>query len=337
MISKVYEKIKEILRNNYVYVILFFVLYVGLMFPVPYYVEAPGGIIDITDKVEVENQPDTEGSYNMAYVTEYEGTVFTMLLSYILPDWDLVKIESEDVNENEEATYTRNHLMLEEANQTAVMYAYQKAEKEVTITSEAMYVSYLDPEVDWELKVGDILRKADGKEIESKEQFTELIEEKEVGDSISLEVERDGKEEEVSVKVREVDGEKLLGVVISYLREIETDPEVTFHFSEKESGPSAGFMTALTIYQALIDEDLTNGLKIVGTGTIDQEGNVGSIGGVKYKLMGAVRAKADVFFVPAGENYEEAKKIKEDKGYDIELVKVETFDDALSYLEKQKD
>ena len=73
--------------------------------------------------------------------------------------------------------------------------------------------------------------------------------------------------------------------------------EIKMDFSKSEGGPSGGFMMSLAIYSKLV-EDLTDGRKIVGTGTIDSNGNVGEIGGVKYKIMGAVKNKADVFFVP---------------------------------------
>ena len=92
-------------------------------------------------------------------------------------------------------------------------------------------------------------------------------------------------------------------------------------------------MTSLAIYDALIDEDLTNGLTISGTGTIDIDGNVGSIGGVKYKLKGAINNKADIFFVPNGENYDEAIKIAEEKKYDIKIIGVSTLKEAITYLE----
>ena len=92
-------------------------------------------------------------------------------------------------------------------------------------------------------------------------------------------------------------------------------------------------MMTLALYQAISGEDLTHGLKIVGTGTIDENGTVGSIGGVEYKLQGAVKDKADLFFVPAGENYEEAKKVKKEHNYDIKLVKVSSIDQAITYLE----
>ena len=58
--------------------------------------------------------------------------------------------------------------------------------------------------------------------------------------------------------------------------------------------------TALLIYDYLTEEDITKGRTIVGTGTIDENGNVGSIGGVKYKLKGAVKNKAEIFLVPNG-------------------------------------
>ena len=50
-------------------------------------------------------------------------------------------------------------------------------------------------------------------------------------------------------------------------------------------------MTALAIYNYLTEEDITHGKTIVGTGTIDINGNVGLIGGVKYKLKVLLKIK----------------------------------------------
>ena len=52
-------------------------------------------------------------------------------------------------------------------------------------------------------------------------------------------------------------------------------------------------MMSLAIYNALTNNDLTKGRLIVGTGTIDENGKVGEIDGVKYKLKSAVNKKAD--------------------------------------------
>lgn len=89
---------------------------------------------------------------------------------------------------------------------------------------------------------------------------------------------------------------------------------------------------ALSIYGNLTNQDLTNGKTIVGTGTIDIDGNVGSIGGVKYKLIGAVKNKADIFIVPNGENYDEAIKIKKEKNYKIKIIGVSTLKEAINEL-----
>ena len=92
-------------------------------------------------------------------------------------------------------------------------------------------------------------------------------------------------------------------------------------------------MLSLAIYNSLVEEDITGGKKIVGTGTIDADGNVGAIGGVKYKIAAAVKAKADLFLVPS-DNYEEAKEVVEKHNYKIKLISVSTFDEAIDKLSK---
>ena len=89
---------------------------------------------------------------------------------------------------------------------------------------------------------------------------------------------------------------------------------------------------ALMIYNAVTEQDLTHGKKIVGTGTIALDGTVGAIGGVKYKVMGAASEKADIFLVPA-DNYEEALDVIEEKGYNMDVVSVSNLKDAINYLE----
>lgn len=66
------------------------------------------------------------------------------------------------------------------------------------------------------------------------------------------------------------------------------------------------------------------------------EGNVGEIGSVEYKLAGAVKGKADIFICPI-ENLEAARKYAKEKNYDIMIVGVSTFDEALQTLETLKE
>ena len=89
---------------------------------------------------------------------------------------------------------------------------------------------------------------------------------------------------------------------------------------------------SLILYNALTNQDLTHGKTIVGTGTIDKDGKVGAIGGVKYKIMGAYKNKADIFLVPE-DNYAEAMEVNEEKGYNLTIVSVSTLKDAVLFLE----
>ena len=100
---------------------------------------------------------------------------------------------------------------------------------------------------------------------------------------------------------------------------------------DSEAGSSGGLMLSLEIYDKLTSKDLSHGKKVMGTGTIDEDGNVGAIGGVKYKMLGAQKDGADIFFVPK-ENYDEAKKVYKKNNLSFELVMVETFDEAINYL-----
>lgn len=90
-------------------------------------------------------------------------------------------------------------------------------------------------------------------------------------------------------------------------------------------------MLSLAIYEEITGIDLLKGRNIAGTGTIDMNGNVGPIDGVKYKIMGAYNNKMDIVLVTK-KNYKEAKKVIEDNNYNIKLYQVDTLNDAINYL-----
>lgn len=93
-------------------------------------------------------------------------------------------------------------------------------------------------------------------------------------------------------------------------------------------GPSAGLMFALGIYDKLTPGSLTGGKFVAGTGTIDDNGKVGPIGGIEMKTVGARDKGAQYFLTPA-ENCAAAAK---DTPSGLTLVKVRTMDDALAAL-----
>ena len=335
MLNKVYLRIKKFMKDYYKTIIFLIICYFVFTFPLPYYIYAGGGTININDRVIVDGSSDSSGSLNFAYVRELEGNVASFILGNIIPGYDIEKQEDVELNEDEtsEDIMFRNRIYLENANQTAIMLAYQKAGKEVSISSEHFYVIYVEEKEENGLRVGDELLKVNGKDIENIEDYTNEIQNHEVGDKIKVTVMRDDKETEVVATVKEGKDYKITGVSVSTIYDFKTDPKIELNFKDSEGGPSGGLMLTLAIYDKLTNEDLTNGLKIVGTGSISSDGTVGEIGGVKYKLNGAVKADADLFLVPIGDNYKEALKEKEKHDYDIEIKAIETFDEAVEYLE----
>lgn len=333
MFNKLYDKIKENFLKKYRFILFLIFIMVLFLVRFPYTIDAPGGYINVTERIELDGAYESEGSFNMAYVSEVGATIPTLIYAWINPSWDISK--NEDIlleNETIDDLLFRNKLALKEANNNAIMVAYSKAGYKYDVVDQKFYVAYLDKDADTDLKVGDSIIEVDGKVVTSKDEIAKIIKNKNVGDSIDFKVLRSGKQLDKTATIKNIDGSKVVGIVIYEMVELETHPKINIKSSSSESGPSGGLMTSLAIYNALVEEDITNGNKIVGTGTIDFEGNVGSIGGVKYKLLGAVRNKAKIFIVPAGENYLEAMELKEKNNYDIKIIGVSTFDEALAFL-----
>ena len=334
--KNLFNNIKKILKEYYKVIIVYILILAFFLIEFPYYISAPGGLIDTDDKIETTEDFKMSGSLNMAYVSEIHATAPTLIISLFNDDWDVQK-EEEVKNDNEtiEEKNYRNKMLLEEANDTALLVAYKHSDIDYKITNNKVYITYVDELAKTDLKIGDRILKVDNQEIVDKNGLFSYIASKNIGDKITMQVEDiDGNKKTRKATLINVLDEPKVGAVVTETFDVESDEEVYFNCKDSESGSSGGLMLTLTLYSHLNEIDLTNGKTIVGTGTIDINGNVGEISGIKYKLIGAVNKKADVFLVPAGDNYEEAKKVKEEKGYDIDLVPVETFEEALKYLEK---
>lgn len=301
--------------------------------PLPYYVRLGGGAIPLNNKIEI-NKEGKNGYFGALYVRETKAVVATYLISYISPNFGREKIKDVTVEEEDVSSYDyREKLYFTSSLDAATKVAYEKAGKEVKIAESKYIIIYVDKNTKSSLKVGDEILLINGEKISSYDAITKSIAAFADKGSIKITVMRDGKKVLVSSKYIDVNGEKKLGIVISNEIKYKTKPKVNFKFKGKEAGPSGGLMMTLAIYDKLIPEDITHGKKVVGTGTIDTTGKVGEIGGIKDKLRAAKSVKADIVFVPK-DNYDEARKFYDKENYKFKLVSVETFDDAISFLEK---
>jgi len=332
MFTKIYEKAKEFIVENYKFLLVIFIIFLVFKIELPYVIYKPGGSINLNDRVEVEGGYNSNGSLEMAYVSLVKGSLPFLGLAKIIPDWDIVPKSDVTINDESIAeTIKKDKIYLEEAIDNATIAAFNFANKEVKIDKTINNVIYIVDDAETSIKEYDEIISIEGISISSLEQLKEVVATKNEGDIVSLKVNRKNKEKAVTAKVYNTDDGLKIGVSIVNTYELVTNPDVKIKTKSSESGPSGGLMTSLSIYNALVEEDITKGRKIVGTGTINKEGLVGEIGGIKYKVMGAEKNNADIFLCPK-ENYEEAVKVAKDKNYNIKIVKVETLEDAVTYL-----
>ena len=127
MLNKLYEKIKNFIIKNKIFIIIMISTILISTIEFPYYIESPGGIIDISDKIDISTNYKNTGSLNLAYVTEYKATIPTLIAAKFNKDWVINKSDTSDNNNTDENMYLRNHIMLDEANFNATKVALDKA------------------------------------------------------------------------------------------------------------------------------------------------------------------------------------------------------------------
>ncbi len=319
---------KKFLKENLRFIIFMIILITVVNIELPYYIEAPGGTINLTKRID-ENYKKENGSLNMLYVTEYKGNIVTVLLSKIIKSWDLFEISNQQVsNEDAHDIYVRNKVMLDNSINNATYVAYNYAGKNLTIKEIQNIV--IATTKDNGLKIGDIILSIDNYDVENNKTIKEYLSSLDPGDKVNLKIKRNDKEETISITI---DEDKVIGIMLITNYIYETPDDLNINFRSGEGGSSGGLVLALGIYSEITGTDILKGRNIAGTGTIDIDGTVGEIDGIKYKIAGAVRNKMDVVLV-SPYNYEEAKQVVKENNYNIEIVCVKTFEEAINYLTK---
>ncbi|HJR86367.1 MAG TPA: PDZ domain-containing protein [Acidimicrobiia bacterium] len=302
----------------------------------PYYAFSPGPVGDALDAVsasEVEVYLANE-ELLMLTVSSQEVNPIEAFLAGIDPTVDLVAREAvRRPDETDEEFVTRNQASMDLSKETAITLALRRLGYEVETISEGVLIADVDetaPAVDV-LRPDDVITAVDGVTVSFPEDIGAALGDNEPGDVITLELTRaeESLTTEVELIAREDDpGAPLIGISVAAL-----DPRFEFPFpididAGLIGGPSAGMMYTLAVMELLGPESLSSGHVIAGTGTIDVDGNVGGIGGVRQKVVAAEAAGAEVMLVPAS-NYDEALTAPRDG---IELIPVATLDEVLDAL-----
>ena len=192
-----------------------------------------------------------------------------------------------------------------------------------------------DSPVKDKLQRGDLLNSINGIEISSATEFIATLRRYQIGDVISIGVERDfdGERKNIEVQTKliehvEYEGEPMVGFLATTVNERFDFPFEVDIKTGNVGGPSAGLMMALNVYNNLIPKDITNSLVIAGTGTIEIDGSVGPVGGIKQKVIAAKRAGAELILVPTA-NFEEALPMATES---TDIVAIDSFEEALKVI-----
>jgi PDZ domain-containing protein len=182
------------------------------------------------------------------------------------------------------------------------------------------------------IRADDVIVQAAGVPVADVTQLRALIAENGVQQAITIMVEREGTDRQVSVIPRMSDGPSpvpAIGVLVSGRYNFSTPIEIQL---ENVGGPSAGLIFALGVVEKLTPEELVPPAVIAGTGTITASGQVGGVGGVRHKVFGAAEAGARLFLIPR-DNCDQVRGVNI-SGMDI--VPVMTLEEAVDALARSR-
>ncbi len=308
----------------------------AMTIPAPYVIESPGpaintiGQLDGKDIITVsghESFPTTSGTLDLTTVHMTGGLPDSQisfgeaLVSWLTPSHTVYPAEliyapgtsQEAVNNENSAAMTGSQDNATAAALTALGIKYQSNLAVATVIGDGASAGILKPD--------DVLLTIDGRAIKDLQVIQDALAEGK-GAAVELAVRRDGADMTVSVVPKMgPEGKYLLGVA---LQNVFNFPfEVNFAL-DNIGGPSAGMMFALGIMDKLTPGDLTGGKPFAGTGTIDPDGNVGAIGGIAQKMVGAQKAGAKYFLAPGANCQDVIGHIPNG----LEVIKVNTLKEA---------
>lgn len=298
--------------------VLSVLILVGLLGFLPttdYVVESPGPVLNVNGKLEGKdiisvkntNIPTTPLAMTTVSVQgcDDKGITYWQLIKSELTSSDAV-VERDNVcpkNISEKTVSQVSAAQMTGSQDSAVVAAWQltKPDTKFTLTVEQAVTDSAKQAFNKGDKLVSIVD-ADSKSVQitSYKQLREVLEKLTPGKPIKITIERGSATQEVSVVGAKPEDSSRKGAMLGITLNVNPPAghEVTYAV-ERIGGPSAGMIFALDIAQRLEGKNYAGTTPVAGTGTIDLSGNVGPIGGIKQKMLGAKHEGYKVFLAPA--------------------------------------
>jgi PDZ domain-containing protein len=319
--------------------LLGFLLILAAGIRVQYLATSPGPVTEVHGIIEVEGAETFEPEGELFFLTISRPSDPLTLLE-LFEAWrdPAVDIVERDLvippGQTSDERRLQNLELMMNSQQIAVAVALDRLGYEVDVVGTGALVVQVEEGSagDGIVQEDDIIVGIDGVEVQFVQELITEVRANEVGDTVVLTLSRDNELLDVAVVLGESEtdpGLPIIGIGVA-------DAGAAFDFPVDVSidagavgGSSAGMMRTLGVYNSLSEEDITGGRRIAGTGTINPEGEVGRIGGIKQKTIAAIGVGASHMLVPDGD-FDEAVRAADGK---IEVIAITTIDQALDFLE----
>jgi PDZ domain-containing protein len=189
-----------------------------------------------------------------------------------------------------------------------------------------------------QLNPGDTITAFDGIEIPTLSDLMPIIADYSPGDVIEVTITphktTDSVKKKIELMVSPDDPDRtIIGVWPADTRTVDLPFEVDID-TDSIGGPSAGLSFTLALLDELTAGELTGGVKVAATGTIDGDESVGAIGALRQKTVAVKASGAAVFFVPSAQTPEELSAARRVAGSKLRIVPVANLGEALKVLEE---
>ncbi len=302
----------------------------------PYLAWSPGPTPEVVDLITVtgaESYP-VEGDLYMLTVSQQDLNVYELLAAVADPQVDVLeRIAVRPIDVTQEEYQRQSRERMDESKVAAISVALDRLGYDVAVEGDGVEVVAVieGTPADGALQSGDIITAINGNPVFIATDALAEISQFAIGETITLTVMRG--EETIEVPVTLIEHTQNAGQPMVGFGPATHNPRYVFPVdieidSANIGGPSAGMMYTLAIIDVLTENDITGGFRIAGTGTISTNGDVGPIGGVRQKVVGATLSGAQYILVPEA-NYEEALTADIEGA---EIIPVATIDEALAFL-----
>jgi PDZ domain-containing protein len=285
------------------------------MVPAPYVIEQPGEVFNTLGTVDVQNKTvplisipskttyPTSGALDMLTVQIMGGpgelpNWFSVASAWLDPSEAVLPVdEIYPPGETIQDSNKQGAIDMENSQKDAVAAALKTLGYTLPSQVTVEGLTTRSP-AQGKLKTGDVIVSAGGVPVSDVTALRDVIAKAGTVTPLDVVVLRDGvqKSMEVTPALSATSPKvPVIGILASIGYSYPFEVKIQL---QNVGGPSAGQMFALGIIDKLTPGSLTGGQHVAGTGTIDGNGAIGPIGGIRQKLYGAERAGATWFLAP---------------------------------------